>query len=540
MKITCVPSLTFIPILIMFIMNSEASKMIPRLPLTTWSALVLLFALFCLYGAWLAIYRLFLSPLSKFPGPKLAAATGWYQSYFELATWAKGHFKIKELHDKYGPIIRINPWEISVNDADFYSVLNVSGSVRHTNIDVRQRAALGFGESHGFTEDHNLHKIRRKPLEPLFSRRAIDLAQDSIWSFAARVDELFDKAKKTGHVISINRAFAAYVDDAVSKACFGKSIGLLDDEDFSPLWHRMLHGLGTQTPLLFNFSILPLILRFVPVGIVARLHPEGAAYAQLKGYTETIVDEALERTKKQDPARLKEMSTTDRKLIETIIFSDLPDSQKTKSRLATEASVVLAAGGITTMRMLTIATYYLLADPAKGKRVRDELAGLMVGFPNQNPRWADLEKLPYLAACVKEALRLGIGATRHVAKVFPHDEIKYKDWVIPKGTSVSVPMYPMHYDAEVYPNPWSFVPRRWLGEYDPRMDRNLNPFSKGSRVCLGKNLAYADMYILLATLFRPGGPKMTLYETDESNVKFECDFGVSSPRLESKGVRVVI
>lgn len=48
------------------------------------------------------------------------------------------------------------------------------------------------------------------------------------------------------------------------------------------------------------------------------------------------------------------------------------------------------------------------------------------------------------------------------------------------------------------------------------------------------------MYIMLAVLFRPGGPQMRLYETDESDVKFECDFGVSSPRLGSKGVRVVV
>lgn len=256
--------------------------MASNIPMTPWSLVLSLLAIYCFYGIWLAIYRLFLSPLSRFPGPKLAAATGWYQSYYELATWAKGHFKIKDLHDKYGPIVRINPWEISINDAEFYSVLNVSGSVRHTNIDVRQRAALGFGESHGFTEDHNLHKMRRKPLEPLFSRRAIDLAQENIWTFAKRVEELFNKAKGTGNVISLNRAFSAFVDDAVSETCFGKSIGLLEDEDFSPSWHKLLEGLGTQTPLLFNFPILPRMLNLLPTAVVAKLHPEGAAYALLK------------------------------------------------------------------------------------------------------------------------------------------------------------------------------------------------------------------------------------------------------------------
>lgn len=172
--------------------------------------------------------------------------------------------------------------------------------------------------------------------------------------------------------------------------------------------------------------------------------------------------------------------------MQTILSSDLPPSQKTRSRLATEASVVLAAGGITTMRMLTITSYYLLSSPSKLHHLQSELNSLMRSYPTTNPRWSDLEKLPYLSACIKEALRLGIGATRHAAKYFPNDEIEYKSWVIPKGTSISVPMYPMHYDQEVYPNPWGFEPERWLGEYDKRMDRNLNPFSKGSRVCLGK------------------------------------------------------
>ncbi|KAK4224187.1 cytochrome P450 [Podospora fimiseda] len=265
----------------------------------------------------------------------------------------------------------------------------------------------------------------------------------------------------------------------------------------------MLHGLGTQTPVLFNFTILPRILRLIPLGVMARLHPEGAAYLILNSYTETIADEALHNVKNQELASTKEESSgTRHNILETILLSDLPASQKTKSRLAAEASVILSAGGITQMRTLTIAVYYLLANPAKEKHLRDELAGLMSEYPDKKPRWVDLEKRPYLVACVKESLRLDIGATRHVAKVFPHDEIRYKEWFIPRGTSVSVPIYQMHYDEEVYPDPWKFVPERLLGEYDPRMNRNLNPFSKGSRVCLGKNLAYADMYILLATLFR--------------------------------------
>lgn len=57
-----------------------------------------------LYITGLVVYRLWWSPLAPFPGPKLAAATGWYEAYFELIKKGGGQFTfhIRELHDKYG------------------------------------------------------------------------------------------------------------------------------------------------------------------------------------------------------------------------------------------------------------------------------------------------------------------------------------------------------------------------------------------------------------------------------------------------------
>ena len=58
-----------------------------------------------LYGAGLAIYRLYLSPLAKFPGPKLAALTRKYESYYEAYQNYEYLWKIKEMHKQYGEII---------------------------------------------------------------------------------------------------------------------------------------------------------------------------------------------------------------------------------------------------------------------------------------------------------------------------------------------------------------------------------------------------------------------------------------------------
>ncbi len=50
----------------------------------------------------LVIYRLCLSPLAEVPGPKLAAATGWYEFYYDCLLAGKYIFEIERMHNTYG------------------------------------------------------------------------------------------------------------------------------------------------------------------------------------------------------------------------------------------------------------------------------------------------------------------------------------------------------------------------------------------------------------------------------------------------------
>ena len=51
------------------------------------------------------VYSVYFGPLAKFPGPKLAAATLWYEFYYDMYLKGQYTFKIKELHGKYGKVL---------------------------------------------------------------------------------------------------------------------------------------------------------------------------------------------------------------------------------------------------------------------------------------------------------------------------------------------------------------------------------------------------------------------------------------------------
>lgn len=95
------------------------------------------------------------------------------------------------------------------------------------------------------------------------------------------------------------------------------------------------------------------------------------------------------------------------------------------------------------------------------------------------------------------------------------------------------------FDATIFPDPHDFDPDRWLraAEQGERLDRYLVTFMKGSRGCVGINLAYSEMYLAIAAIVH--GFDVELYDFDakrDLDTVRDCFIGL--PSKESKGVRV--
>lgn len=129
--------------------------------------------------------------------------------------------------------------------------------------------------------------------------------------------------------------------------------------------------------------------------------------------------------------------------------------------------------------------------------------------------------------------------------------------MIPPGVPVGMDTYHMHSNETLFPDHKEFRPDRWLGDpkvypaqleaagYLPPLDGKEKPlshfmvgFSQGSRMCVGLNMAYAEIYIGLVTLFRRH--ELELFETDRRDVDFAIDMVSTQPQRGTKGIRVLI
>jgi cytochrome P450 len=167
------------------------------------------------------------------------------------------------------------------------------------------------------------------------------------------------------------------------------------------------------------------------------------------------------------------------------------------------------AGSDTTAISLRSIFYHLLKNPETLKRLRKELddAGADGVFVDARlVRWEESQKLPYLNAVIKEALRIFPAAGLPLERIVPPGGVQLCGRFIPAGTVVGCSAWLIHRNQAVFgPDSDIFRPERWLeGSEKARSDMNacLFTFGAGARTCVGKNISYLEMYKLVPALLR--------------------------------------
>lgn len=141
----------------------------------------------------------------------------------------------------------------------------------------------------------------------------------------------------------------------------------------------------------------------------------------------------------------------------------------------------------------------LLYNPEKLKKAQSELEDIIgKGNPIEE---SDIAHLPYLQAIVKETFRLHPAVPFLVPRKVDSD-VKLFGYTIPKNAQVLVNVCAIGRDPDIWKNPNSFEPERFLGsEIDVKgRDFELIPFGAGRRICPGLPLAIRMIHLMLSLL----------------------------------------
>ena len=226
-----------------------------------------------------------------------------------------------------------------------------------------------------------------------------------------------------------------------------------------------------------------------------------------------------------------------RTIFSELLEADVPAEEKSVKRLTEEAQVIISAGATTTAHFLTLTIYHILTNEEIHRKVQAELLSATAASSG-TPAMQDFEQLPYLNAVIKEGFRLSYGVTTRLPRVAPDTTLHCQGHIIPAGTTVSMTSVLQHMNASLFPNPEVFDPQRWLDSDDLHLDRYLVNFSKGTRACVGINLARAEIVLTLAMVFKSFD--MKLHDTTGADVEVERDYFAAYASAQSRGLRVTL
>lgn len=172
------------------------------------------------------------------------------------------------------------------------------------------------------------------------------------------------------------------------------------------------------------------------------------------------------------------------------------------------------AGSDTSASVLRAIFYYLLKNPASLKMLQEELeiavssGNLSIPFPS----WTESQRLPYLSAVIKEALRLHPALALPLERVVPPSGLNLElesprksldpmSYYFPPGTVVGINPWVFQRDPRIFgAEPLSWRPDRWLHANAKHMENELLTFGAGKRTCLGRNIAMLELHKLVPAL----------------------------------------
>jgi hypothetical protein len=303
------------------------------------------------------------------------------------------------------------------------------------------------------TNDENIHRMLKRPISNLYSLSNLVSFEYSIDSTIQVLCNTLDRNfTKTGSS-SCDLSFwlPAFVFDALGELTFSKRYGFIDrgtdvDNIMADIWHHFERvSLVGQVPWIDTF------LRINP--LLSKLRPQPVS---------PIVKFSIARM--QERKARSDGEANDRDLLSRFLDAQANTPGLPPWALSAWIAGNITAGSHTTATILRTVFYFLLKNPETLETLRQEMTAAKEGGRlSEPPAWKEVQNLPYLDACLKEAQRIYAPIGMHLERVVPESGSTICGKYLKAGTVVGINAWVVQFDAAIFGrdvDKWR--PERWI------------------------------------------------------------------------------
>ncbi|KAL7814975.1 cytochrome P450 [Trichoderma aethiopicum] len=413
------------------------------------------------------------SPLNKIPGPTVSRLTSLVLKWKEINALRTAY--IHQLHQQYGPVVRVAPNEVSFTSWEALKEIYCSGGSGYDKTEFYDLFKI-YGRRTMFTTLNKAdHAKRKRILADRYANSNI-MKTASVAGVQERSSKFLRRCVSSpGGVSDIFMSLHAYACDCITHHLFHPfGTDCIDKKEDEEMMHQVAADDSLQNRLISHYA--PTLHRLFSKVLYLFAKPRETPLAD---------DYVLETSQLGGTAPFTLTSRFDEKT------GDLDYIDK-----AAECLDHMAAGIDTTGDGLCFLMWEL-SQPrslAFQRRLADELRA--------NPETPS-DRLPYLDAVVNEGLRCFPPIPMSLPRYVPRGGRSIDGFWLPEKTIVSCQAYSVHrLNSDVFPDGDRFNPDRWLepkGDADRR--RLQFAFSNGGRGCIGKHLALLEMKTLLRDVY---------------------------------------
>ncbi|KAK1144855.1 hypothetical protein N8T08_004868 [Aspergillus melleus] len=466
----------------------------------------------------LTLYQGLLGATSGIPGPWLARFTRFW--LFKETRFGRFEKVNIELHKKYGPVVRIAPSTFSINDPAALKTIYSSGSKFPKSDFYHPFGDPGKEQKHLFSEQNNqLHALNRRKTSSLYSMSTLVTYEPFVDRCNQMLCDRLDSFAKDKEAFDVPTWMQYYAFDVIGDITTSEPFGLL--KTGHDAW-GVLKAIDEILKYGSTIGIFPELHDWI--AFASRLLRQATPLESVNAYVLRQIDTRSGESDEKISSRNDFLS----RLLALKSAHKVNDFQ-----LFTTVGANIAAGSDTTAISLSSVVYSLLKNPEAERKLRKEIDSLARdGKLSEQVTFEQARQMPYLQACIKEALRVHPATGRPLVRDVPFEGVTLAGKYFPGGSSVGVNTWVIHNNEEVFgPDAAEFRPERWL-ENDKEtlsfMEQNFIPFGAGARTCIGKNISLLEMSKVIPQLYRKyefelaPGEEMTTWEAWFVKPKFRC------------------